>query len=64
MLHAFSFADGEVSYANRWLRSDACKACATAARVAYGEFATDPCRSIFRRAMSMFSPGADRQRAT
>ena len=28
----------------------------------YSEFATDPCRSLFRRVDAMFSPGAQRQR--
>jgi carotenoid cleavage dioxygenase-like enzyme len=57
MLHAFSFAGGEVSYANRWLHSDAWKE-AQRGEMRRGEFGTDPCRSIFRRAMSLFSPGA------
>ena len=57
MLHAFSFADGQVAYANRWLHSDAWKE-ARRGEMSLGEFGTDPCRSIFRRAMSMFSPGA------
>jgi beta,beta-carotene 9',10'-dioxygenase len=57
MLHAFSFGDGEVGYANRWLHSEAWKE-ARRGEMSLGEFGTDPCRSIFRRAMSMFSPGA------
>src|ERR1700704_6587457 len=57
MLHRFSFADGAVAYANRELATRA-DAAVRAGRVAYREFATDPCRSIFRRMVTMFSPGA------
>jgi beta,beta-carotene 9',10'-dioxygenase len=52
MLHAFGFADGRVSYANRYLRTDAYRA-AEEGRIGHAEFATDPCRSIFARAMSL-----------
>lgn len=55
MLHRFSFADGEVSYANRFLRSQAYRE-AVAGRIAYSEFATDPCRSVFKRLATMFRP--------
>jgi carotenoid cleavage dioxygenase-like enzyme len=57
MLHRFSFADGAVGYANRELESRA-DAAVREGRIAYREFATDPCRSIFRRMVTMFSPGA------
>ncbi len=56
MLHRFGFEDGRVSYANRFLRSDAYRE-ARAGRIAYKEFATDPCRSIFKRLTTMFRPG-------
>lgn len=55
MLHRFSFAGGEVSYANRFLRSRAYRE-AAAGRIAYSEFATDPCRSLFKRLTTMFRP--------
>ncbi|MGH2975202.1 MAG: carotenoid oxygenase family protein [Solirubrobacterales bacterium] len=55
MLHRFSFAGGRVSYANRFLRSKAYRA-AEEGRISYSEFATDPCRSIFKRAATMFRP--------
>lgn len=55
MLHRFSFADGRVSYANRFLRSRAYRA-AEDSKIAYAEFATDPCRSIFKRVATMFRP--------
>jgi beta,beta-carotene 9',10'-dioxygenase len=55
MLHAFGFADGRVSYANRYLRSGAYRAATDDGRIAYSEFATDPCRSVFARVQAMFS---------
>jgi carotenoid cleavage dioxygenase-like enzyme len=57
MLHAFGFADGEVSYANRFLRTDAYRAVAEEGRIGFGEFATDPCRSIFSRVQTLFTGG-------
>src|SRR3954447_21016897 len=56
MLHSFSFDGERVSYANRFLESHAYRAASERGRVEYQEFATDPCRSIFRRVSSMFSP--------
>ena len=56
MLHRFAFDGGEVSYANRFLRSEAYRE-AAAGRISYREFATDPCRSIFKRMTTMFRPG-------
>jgi beta,beta-carotene 9',10'-dioxygenase len=55
MLHAFGFADGHVSYANRYLRSGAYRAATEDGRIEYSEFATDPCRSVFARVQAMFS---------
>ena len=56
MLHRFGFEGGRVSYANRFLRSRAYRAAEERGRIEYSEFATDPCRSLFSRVMSMFSP--------
>jgi beta,beta-carotene 9',10'-dioxygenase len=56
MLHRFSFAGGEVSYANRFLESRAYRAARDRGEIAYSEFATDPCRSLFARVGAMFSP--------
>ena len=47
MLHAFAFERGKVSYANRFLRSDAYTAWKHDGAIKYSEFATDPCRKIF-----------------
>jgi len=56
MLHRFAIHDGRVSYANRFLRTKA-YAAARDGRVGYREFASDPCRSLFRRVTSIFDPG-------
>jgi beta,beta-carotene 9',10'-dioxygenase len=56
MLHRFSFAGGEVSYANRFLETRAYRAARARGQLSYPEFATDPCRSLFQRVTAMFSP--------
>jgi carotenoid cleavage dioxygenase-like enzyme len=57
MLHAFDMGDGEVSYANQYLQSDSYRSATEEGRIVKSEFGTDPCRSIFQRAMSLFSGG-------
>ncbi len=56
MLHRFAFADGSVSYANRFLETRAYRAARDRGEIAFSEFATDPCRSLFARVSAMFSP--------
>src|ERR1700694_2611084 len=56
MLHCFSFGDGDVAYRNRFLHSKAYEAARKEGKIAYSEFATDPCRSIFKRVTSIFDP--------
>ncbi|MFZ0042245.1 MAG: carotenoid oxygenase family protein, partial [Solirubrobacteraceae bacterium] len=56
MLHRFGFADGHVSYANRFLETRAWREARDHGRIGYSEFATDPCRSLFERVTAMFSP--------
>ncbi len=56
MLHRFGIAGGSVSYASRFLESNAYRAAQRTGEIAYSEFATDPCRSLFQRVTSMFSP--------
>lgn len=56
MLHKFSFQNGKVSYANKFLESKAYKYSKEKGEISYSEFATDPCRSIFKRFAQMFSP--------
>jgi beta,beta-carotene 9',10'-dioxygenase len=55
MLHRFGIEGGRVSYANRFLRSKAYERAQSGGRIGQG-FATDPCRAIFKRVQSFFSP--------
>ncbi len=57
MLHRFTIEDGRVSYGNRYLQSRSYRAAHDQGRIVYGEFATDPCRSLFKRVQTLFSPG-------
>jgi beta,beta-carotene 9',10'-dioxygenase len=57
MLHKFSFQNGNVSYANKFLRNRSYAEAKAQGRIAFSEFATDPCRSLFGRAMAVFHPG-------
>jgi beta,beta-carotene 9',10'-dioxygenase len=56
MLHRFRFADGTVTYANRFLDSRAYRAARDTGQIAYSEFATDPCRTLFKRIATAFIP--------
>jgi beta,beta-carotene 9',10'-dioxygenase len=58
MLHRFTLADGRVSYGNRFLESRSYKAAREQGQIAYGEFATDPCRSLFKRVQTLFTSSA------
>ena len=57
MLHRFTIEGGRVSYGNRYLESRAYRAARETGRIAYSEFATDPCRSLFKRVQTLFAPG-------
>jgi carotenoid cleavage dioxygenase-like enzyme len=54
MLHRFAFADGVVGYRNRFLDTPGSRSVRHKGRIDYGEFATDPCRSIFARLFTQF----------
>ena len=56
MLHKFSFGNGQVSYANKFLETKAYQDAMDSGGIAYSEFATDPCRSLFGRVTAVFSP--------
>src|SRR4051794_19176847 len=56
MLHRFGIGDGAVSYASRFLETRAYRAARERGRLAYSEFATDPCRTLFARVAAIFSP--------
>jgi beta,beta-carotene 9',10'-dioxygenase len=54
MLNRFGFAGGQVSYKSRFIRSRAYEKARDGELM--GGFATDPCRSIFKRVQAIFSP--------
>lgn len=55
MLHKFEITTDGVTYANRFLQSDAHTAAEREGELGYGEFATDPCRDLFERVFVLFS---------
>jgi beta,beta-carotene 9',10'-dioxygenase len=57
MLHRFTIGEGRVSYGNRYLQSRSYRAAQEKGRMVYGEFATDPCRALFKRVQTLFTPG-------
>jgi carotenoid cleavage dioxygenase-like enzyme len=58
MLHRFTIEGGRVSYGSRFLRGRSYRAARERGRIVYGEFATDPCRSLFKRVQTLFSPAS------
>ncbi len=54
MLHRFAIRDGAVTYSNRYLRSQARERAMAQGAIAFREFGTDPCWSLFQRAMALF----------
>ncbi len=54
MLNRFGFADGSVSYKSRFLESRSYRD-ARQGKIRHSGFATDPCRSIFKRVQAIFS---------
>jgi beta,beta-carotene 9',10'-dioxygenase len=59
MLHRFTFGNGRVSYGNRFLEGRTERAVRREGRIAYPEFATDPCRSLFQRVLTLFKGGPE-----
>src|SRR5687768_9941833 len=61
MLHKFDIVGGHVSYANKFLDTPALGATKNG-KMKYAEFATDPCRTLFKRITQIFTgstPGAN-----
>jgi carotenoid cleavage dioxygenase-like enzyme len=56
MLHKFSFTNGQVSYANKFLDCQAYNQAMEQGRIAFSEFATDPCQTLFGRVKTVFNP--------
>ncbi|RII07911.1 Apocarotenoid-15,15'-oxygenase [Streptomyces sp. YIM 130001] len=64
MLHRFSLSPGgRVGYVNRYVDTPSSRAARDEGRIAYMEFATDPCRSLFSRFFTLFSTPAIRRAA-
>jgi beta,beta-carotene 9',10'-dioxygenase len=59
MLNVFSFGHGRVAYANRYLQTAEYRHAKERGELKSGQFATDPCRSLFKRVAAMFSPLTD-----
>ncbi len=57
MLHRFALHNGQVDYANRYLQTPGYTSAQASGEIRYAEFATDPCRSIFKRFMAAFVTG-------
>jgi carotenoid cleavage dioxygenase-like enzyme len=55
MLHAFSFSQGKVSYANRFLDTDSYRK-ARRGKIGYIGLGNDPCRAFFKRVSALFEP--------
>src|SRR5688572_18008179 len=55
MLHRFDLGGEEVSYASRFVQSKAYREAEATGRIAYSEFATDPCLTLFAKVRSMFA---------
>ena len=56
MLHRFTFKEGAVSYGNKFLQSRDYRESMAKGRISMQAFATDPCRNLFQRALTLFSP--------
>jgi beta,beta-carotene 9',10'-dioxygenase len=56
MLHKFAFTGSRVAYANRYLRSQSYLEAMATGTISRGEFATDPCRTLFQRVAAWFWP--------
>ena len=54
MLHRFTIDEARISYGNRFLESRSYRAAREQGRMVYGEFATDPCRTLFKRVQTLF----------
>jgi carotenoid cleavage dioxygenase-like enzyme len=59
MLHRFTLGEGRVSYGNRFLAGRTERAVRQEGRIAYPEFASDPCRTLFQRVQTLFKGGPE-----
>jgi carotenoid cleavage dioxygenase-like enzyme len=56
MLHRFHISHGKVGYRSRFIQCNAFKAAQLEGRIAYSDFATDPCRTLFQQIQTIFNP--------
>jgi len=55
MMHKFTFRQGRVAYANKFLQCQAYEEAMKTGRISYSEFATDPCRNLFQKMTAVFN---------
>lgn len=56
MLHSFSFTEGQVSYANKYLRGNSYEAGVNKGQLYGKQFGLDPCKKLFGRHFAEYSP--------
>lgn len=56
MLHKFTFDNGQISYANKFLNTQSYASAMAEGQIVYSEFATDPQRSVWEKVKNVFSP--------
>jgi len=56
LLHKFEFREGQINYANRFLKSTAYNEAQENGKISIKEFATDPCRNLFQKVKSFVVP--------
>jgi carotenoid cleavage dioxygenase-like enzyme len=54
MLHRFDIGGGQVNYGCRFLENQARRDAEASGQISFPEFATDPCRSLFKKVMTLF----------
>jgi carotenoid cleavage dioxygenase-like enzyme len=54
MLHAFTLGQGRVRYRNRFLQSPDLSGARARGQLMHPQFASDPCRGLFKKVVSMF----------
>lgn len=55
-LHSFNIKNGQVDYISKYIECASYQAAESEGKLQFSEFATDPCKSIFKKAQSYFFP--------
>ena len=58
MLHKFDIKGGKISYKSKYVDCEAYRKTSETGKIAYSDFATDPCRSLFGKIQTVFSSNA------